>query len=95
MKKEKKSYTADDRWQAASWNWFGLSYASWLVLPRVQIQSMPSEWQKKFFEMVNQLDIVMMPPEFKELDLVVSCKKNNKFVKCPLPSYRHTLYPLK
>lgn len=31
-----------------SWDWFGLSYASWLVVPRIALQSMPEKWQNKF-----------------------------------------------
>ena len=28
-------------------NWFGLSYASFLTLPRVLMEAMPEEWQRK------------------------------------------------
>ena len=26
--------------------WFGLSYASWLTMPRVMMEAMPEEWQE-------------------------------------------------
>jgi hypothetical protein len=28
------------------WDWFGLSYASWLTLPRVLMHEIPNEWRK-------------------------------------------------
>lgn len=34
---------------------FGLTYASYLVLPRVLLQSMPDEWQTAFVRLVEQL----------------------------------------
>lgn len=33
---------------------FGLSYASYLVIPRTVLQSMPLEWQARFVELVNE-----------------------------------------
>lgn len=29
------------------WQWFSLSYAAWLTLPRVLMHEMPDEWQRK------------------------------------------------
>lgn len=34
--------------------WFGLSYANFLVMPRSLLQSMPDEWQEEFAEMLGQ-----------------------------------------
>lgn len=36
--------------------WFELSYATYLVLPRSVLQSMPKEWQIKFVELLDQLE---------------------------------------
>lgn len=33
---------------------FGLSYASWLALPRVALQEMPTDWQAKFFALIEE-----------------------------------------
>lgn len=38
--------------------WFGLSYASYLTLPRVFMESMPDEWQEKMAELLNEYDSV-------------------------------------
>jgi hypothetical protein len=35
---------------------FGLTYASYLVLPRVLLQSMPDEWQSRFVKLVEEYD---------------------------------------
>jgi hypothetical protein len=34
---------------------FGLSYANYMVLPRLILQSMPEEWQEKFVSMLNEM----------------------------------------
>lgn len=36
--------------------WFGLSYASFLTLPRVLMNDMPDEWQKKMANLLNEMD---------------------------------------
>lgn len=35
---------------------FGLSYCSHLVLPRVLLQSMPAEWQRKLVVLIAEMD---------------------------------------
>ena len=36
----------------ALWGWFGLSYASWLTLPRVLMHAMSDEWQQKMADLL-------------------------------------------
>lgn len=36
-------------------NYFGLSYAHYLVIPRVVLQSMPIWWQEQFVELLHQI----------------------------------------
>lgn len=36
--------------------WFELSYAQYLTIPRTALQSMPVEWQQKFVTCLNELD---------------------------------------
>jgi len=85
----------DDRWSGDSWEYFGLSYAHWLVLPRLMLQSMPVKWQKKFFAMVSEMYERLEQPYPKDVELVVSMKRHNKFVKNDLPEYRHNILKLK
>jgi hypothetical protein len=91
----KSRIKVDDRWQGESWNWFGLSYASWLVISRLQLQSMPVKWQKKFFNMVQEMEETVEAPYPDDISLTVSWKRNNKFVPMDIPSYRHNILPLK
>lgn len=37
--------------------WFGLSYSSFCVMPRVLMEDMPDEWQEKMAELLNEYDI--------------------------------------
>ena len=80
------SINEDDR---ESWDWFGLSHASWLVLPRVALQSMPSAWQVKFFALVRELEETIEYPEGYTGEFAVTMMRKNKFVRNCLPPYRH------
>ena len=37
-------------------NYFELTYAEYLTIPRSVLQSMPDEWQRKFVELLEVLD---------------------------------------
>jgi len=34
--------------------WFELTYASYLVLPRLALQEMPEEWQQRLVDLLNE-----------------------------------------
>jgi len=36
--------------------WFGLSYSNFLVLHRVELEHMPTEWQHRFVTMLNEVN---------------------------------------
>lgn len=36
--------------------YFGLTYANYLVRPRTLLQSMPGEWQQRFVQLLNELE---------------------------------------
>ena len=80
-----------------AWLYFGLSYAHWLVLPRIALQSMPEEWQQEFFDLVDELeDRVIYPEGWDEItSFSVTARKGNKFVKHVLPHYKHHNLELK
>jgi len=71
------------------WSWFGLSYATWLTLPRIMMHEMPDEWKQKMadllFEWDETWDSSSVPSPF------VTARKNNRFTKWPswLLNYRH------
>jgi len=73
----------------ALWLWFGLSYAAWLTLPRVEMHAMPDEWQGQMARLLNELDETF--PNKPDLATYVSVKRHSKFVKMPrwVADYRH------
>ncbi|QFH71486.1 hypothetical protein FR762_17975 [Enterobacter sp. E76] len=72
--------------------WFGLSYAAFVVMPRVAMMQMPEEWQEKMAELLNQYDETINTSAFG----VKGCRVNatdasGKLMKMPdeLLNYRH------
>ncbi len=61
--------------------WFGLSYANYLTLPRSILQSMPEEWQKRFVECLYELDSVCINSGIETPNYTVSARKGGRFVK--------------
>lgn len=40
-------------------NWFELSYAQYLTIPRSVLQSMPQKWQTRFTKCLDELDAAL------------------------------------
>ena len=38
------------------WAWFGLTYASWLTMPRVMMHAMPEDWQDRMAQLCEEWD---------------------------------------
>ena len=68
---------------------FGLTYASWLVWPRVVMQAMPIEWQERFVALAEEMG-EKFPRWEPEGSFQISLKQRGKFVKLPdsLCNYR-------
>lgn len=72
--------------------WFGLTYASWLILPRVLLMDMPDEWKLKMAELLEEIDATYPNAPNHIPTLHVSGRTSNgKFLKIPewLSNYRH------
>lgn len=72
--------------------WFGLSYASFLVMPRVAMMQMPKEWQERMAELLNQYDETINTSAFGVKGCTVrALDGNGKLMKMPeeLLNYRH------
>jgi len=71
--------------------WFGLSYATWLTLPRVLMEAMPDEWQKKMAALLNEYDSFYPNLSDLKLGTRVQVTKDKKLIKTPpeLLQYRH------
>lgn len=78
-----------DKGKEELWNWFSLSYASWLTLPRVLMHEMPDEWQGKMAELLNEFSETWDGSEMPVPH--VSARHYNRFTKWPewLLQYRH------
>lgn len=72
---------------------FGLTYASWLILPRTFLMDMPIEWQNQFTKLLEQYNEIIgeKAPEYK-FEMYVQFKQNRRF--CQIPKlyydYRNT-----
>lgn len=77
-KQEEKIYNLDDDYIHA---FFGLSYASYLVLPRSILQSMPTKWQKDFVALLNELECTCRKHGISTPDYTVTAREKGKFVK--------------
>lgn len=71
---------------AAYW---GLSYASWLTLPRVLMEAMPTEWQERMAVLLNEYDDTL--PNQPAYGTTVRITKDGKLVPTPewLTNYQH------
>jgi len=68
--------------------YFGLSYANYLVVPRVVLQSMPSDWQKEFVKLLEQIpDRVGIDWQPKGGYRVHAVGENGRLAKDPYSNY--------
>lgn len=70
-------------------SFFGLSYASWLTLPRVLMEAMPSAWQESIATLLHEYQQAY--PGQPQLGTTVRCTEGGKLVHTPnwLTNYRH------
>jgi len=70
-------------------NWFELTCASYLVLPRVLMQEMPLEWQENMVKLLEEMEETF--PNYKDGSYRVLKTKDRKLVKTPEweINYRH------
>ena len=69
--------------------YFGLTYASWLTLPRVLMEAMPEEWKRSISTLLNQYDDAY--PNQPSYGTTVRVTVDGKIVRTPewLINYRH------
>lgn len=68
--------------------WFGLSYASYLVLQRTVLQSMPQEWQRKFVALLEELDSTEWAEEIPRMGYTVLTRDSRgRIMRDPLRDY--------
>jgi len=70
--------------------WFGLSYASYLVLPRSILQAMPYEWQKRMVALLEEAeDIIDWQKIDENYNVLLRDRKTGRYKNDPLANYRH------
>lgn len=70
---------------------FGLSYASYLVLRRVVLQSMPVDWQARFLACMKELEDAVLQSEVRDWPdacRVTYVDHRGRFIRDPAPHYR-------
>lgn len=72
------------------WLWFGLSRASFLVLPRVLMHEMPDDWQMRMAQLLQEYDERFPNIPDRGVRVQVTDRKG-QLVKTPewLVNYRH------
>lgn len=80
----------DGRHDAAIHQWFELSYAHYLVLPRSLLQAMPVEWQERFVACLNEMRAACedMRLDINDNYTVILRGEKGRIVKDPYSEYR-------
>lgn len=68
---------------------FGLSYASYLVVPRLALQEMPLDWQERFVGLLNE---AYEQHDLAAADAVYDVRRrgdNGQLMSDPFKDYRH------
>lgn len=73
------------------WTWFGLSYATFLVMPRVFMHAMPDDWQERMSVLLEDYNEAFPQSDAPFDGCRVSVVKNGRYVSMPpeLLNYRH------
>lgn len=66
--------------------WFSLSYASYLVVNRSLLQSMPEDWQYRFVDVMEELAAHFSKIEEPRYTVQVRDERG-RFVRDPIPHY--------
>jgi hypothetical protein len=79
------------RWQSQApvWDAFGLSYASYLVYPRVLLCEMPREWQAKLVALLDEFHEIFQGYEPPRGYAVLPRSGRGQYGRDPLADYRH------
>jgi hypothetical protein len=84
-----------DAYNGPVWDYFGLTYSSYLVLPRRMLCSLPRSWQARFVALLEEAE-AMLPEEAQGGDYMVRRRERGRFVSDPNIPYRHAApWPLK
>lgn len=84
------AYTHASYYSGPVWDYFGLTYSNYLVLPRRALQSLPQEWQERFVQLMREAE-ELLPEEAQNQSYIVRLRdEKGWFTSDPLAEYRHT-----
>lgn len=69
------------------WDWFELTYASYLVLPRALLCGMPVEWQERMVALLEEMRETYEPGACRD-DYIVTLRQEGVFIRDPWRDYR-------
>lgn len=69
--------------------WFGLTYSSYLVLPRAILEAMPLEWQNNMIALLNEANERLDTDKIQDSYSVQLRADDGRFVRDPFANYRH------
>lgn len=70
------------------WNWFNLTYSSYLVIPRSLLCGMPLDWQEQFAALLDEMRVIYDSSAIQDSYKVI-LRVGNRFAADPLRDYRH------
>lgn len=70
-------------------SWFGLTYASYLTLPRCLMEAMPGEWKARMALLLHEMDEAFDRAPIEGEYAVNVRNEKGRFVYDPLREYRH------
>lgn len=70
------------------WDWFGLTYASYLVIPRALLCGMPEEWQTKMAALLDEMRETYDADAIGDKYTVKLRGPGGRFISDPYSNYR-------
>jgi hypothetical protein len=70
-------------------DWFELTYANYLVIPRSLLQGMPVEWQERMVQLLEEMRETYDTSKLNENYTVKLRGDDGRFVSDPLSYYRY------
>ena len=74
-------------------DWFELSYASYLVLQRLILRSMPLDWQHRFVELLTEIEEEFDTSDVPNNFSVCARGEGGRFIKDNYRDYRRGVPP--
>lgn len=69
--------------------WFGLTYSSYLVLPRSILEALPLDFQNRMVALLDEAADIIDSSQIQDNYSVQLRDHKGKFIKDPFANYRH------